>query len=67
MFKRPPAHEIPDSPAAMNSLLETAKLNGVTPQEWLANVLDRIGNGHPINRIGELLPWDYVSPATITR
>ncbi len=45
--------------AAMYSLLETAKLNGVNPQEWLADVLDRIGKGHPINRIDELLPWKW--------
>ncbi|WP_236549630.1 transposase domain-containing protein, partial [Novosphingobium sp. TCA1] len=45
--------------AAMYSLLETAKLNGVNPQEWLADVLDRIGKGHPINRIDELLPWRW--------
>ncbi|GFE77974.1 transposase domain-containing protein [Sphingobium sp. CFD-2] len=43
----------------MYSLLETAKLNGVNPQEWLADVLDRIGKGHPINRIDELLPWRW--------
>ncbi|WRT94694.1 transposase domain-containing protein [Novosphingobium sp. RL4] len=41
---------------AMYSLLETAKLSGINPQEWLADVLDRIGKGHPINRIDELLP-----------
>lgn len=40
----------------MYSLLETAKLSGINPQEWLADVLDRIGKGHPINRIDELLP-----------
>jgi transposase len=45
--------------AAMYSLLETAKLNGVNPQDWLADVLDRIGKRHPINRIGELLPWHW--------
>ena len=45
--------------AAMYSLLETAKLNAVNPQEWLADVLDRIGKGHPINRIDELLPWNW--------
>lgn len=39
-------------------LLETAKINGVNPQEWLADVLDRIDNGHPINRIDELIPWN---------
>jgi hypothetical protein len=33
--------------AAMYSLLETAKLNDVNPQAWLADVLDRIGKGHP--------------------
>ena len=45
--------------AAMYSLLETAKLNAVNPQEWLADVLNRIGTGHPINRIDELLPWKW--------
>lgn len=45
--------------AAMYSVLETTKLNGVNPQEWLANVLDRVGKGHPINRIDELLPWNW--------
>lgn len=43
--------------AAMYSLIESAKLNGVNPQQWLTDVLDRIGKGHPINRIDELLPW----------
>lgn len=43
----------------MYSLLETAKLNGVNPQEWLANVLDRIGKGHPISRIDDLQPWNW--------
>lgn len=43
----------------MLSLLETAKLNGVNPQEWQADVLDRISKGHPINRIDELLPWNW--------
>lgn len=45
--------------AAMYSLLETAKLNGINPQAWLANTLDRIGKGHPINQIDELLPWHW--------
>lgn len=45
--------------AAIYSLIETAKLNGVNPQEWLADILQRIAQGHPINRIGELLPWNW--------
>jgi transposase len=45
--------------AAIYTLIETAKLNGVNPQDWLSDVLDRIGKGHPINRIDELLPWAW--------
>ena len=47
--------------AAMYSLIETAKFNGINPQEWLTDVLDRIGKGHPVNRIDELLPWEWHS------
>ena len=47
--------------AAMNTLLVTAKLNGVNPQTWLADVLDRIGQGHPVNRLDELLPWTWAA------
>ncbi|WP_413061440.1 IS66 family transposase (plasmid) [Sphingomonas carotinifaciens] len=47
--------------AAMYSLLETAKLNGINPQEWLADVLDRVGQGHSINRLDELMPWNWAA------
>ncbi len=40
------------------TLIETAKLNGVDPQAWLTNVLDRIAD-HKITRLDELLPWRY--------
>ena len=40
------------------ALIETAKLNGVDPQAWLTLVLERIAD-HKINRIDELLPWNY--------
>ena len=44
--------------AAMYSLIETAKLNGIDPQAYLCDVLGRIAD-HPINRINELLPWNW--------
>jgi len=42
------------------TLIETAKLNGVDPQAWLTDVLGRIAD-HKINRIDELLPWNYLA------
>lgn len=45
--------------AAMYTLLETCRLNCVNPQAWLADVLERIGQGHPVNRLDELLPWEW--------
>ena len=48
--------------AAMYSILQTAKLNDVNPEAYLTNTLDRIAQGHPINRISELMPWAYQPP-----
>ena len=44
--------------AAMYSLIVTAKMNGVDPQAWLADILSRIA-GHPAHRLDELLPWNW--------
>jgi transposase len=45
----------------MFTLIETAKLNDVNPQAWLADVLRRI-NDHPAARLAELLPWNWKDP-----
>ena len=47
--------------AAIYSLVQTAKLNGVDPEAYLREVLGRIAD-HPINRIDELLPWNLMVP-----
>lgn len=44
-----------DRAAAIYSLLETAKLNGLDPEFYLRRVLEQIAD-HAINRIHELLP-----------
>ena len=44
--------------AAIYTLIETCKLNGVDPQAWLADVLARMPD-HPAKRITDLLPWNW--------
>jgi transposase len=48
--------------AAFYSLIGTAKLNGVDPELYLHQLLERIGD-HPINRISDLLPWNFAQDA----
>ena len=47
--------------AAIYTLIETAKLNEIDPQAWLADVLRRIAD-HPASRLHELLPWHWRKP-----
>jgi transposase len=42
------------------SLIATAKLNNVEPFAYLKETLEAIAQGHPQNRIDELLPWNWV-------
>ena len=47
--------------ATLASLIETCKLNAIDPLAYLSGVLTRLAQGHPINRIDELLPWVYAA------
>ncbi len=44
--------------AVLYTLIQTAKLNGVDPQAWLADILARIAD-HPARRLDALLPWNW--------
>jgi transposase len=44
--------------AVMYTLIQTARLNDVDPQAWLADVLART-NDHNIQKLDQLLPWNW--------
>src|SRR5882757_5539778 len=50
-----------DRAAVMFTLIQSAKLNNIDPQAWLADVLARI-NDHSALRVDELLPWNWRKP-----
>jgi len=50
-----------DRAALVYTLIQTARLNNIDPQAWLADVLGRI-NDHRVPRLGELLPWNWRPP-----
>ncbi|WP_122050960.1 IS66 family transposase [Asaia bogorensis] len=47
-----------DNIADAMTLIESAKLAGLNPQDYLADTIARI-NEHRINRLDELLPWNW--------
>ena len=51
--------------ASIYTLVATAKLNGLNPETYLRDILAKIADGHPINRIDELVPWRMI-PAAFT-
>jgi transposase len=51
--------------AVMYTLIQTARLNDIDPQAWLADVLARI-NDHTIQKLDQLLPWNWrTAPAKL--
>ncbi len=50
--------------AAIYTPIVTAKLNGLDPRAWLADVLRRIAD-HPASRLDQLLPWNCTERAAV--
>lgn len=47
--------------AAIYSVIETAKLNGLEPQVYIADVIQKIAGGWPASRWDELMPWNWTA------
>jgi transposase len=45
--------------AIFYTVIASAKLNEIDPEAYMADVIDRMAKGHPINRLAELLPWNW--------
>jgi hypothetical protein len=54
------SERVAERAAVMYTLIQTAKLNDVDPQAWLADVLARIADT-PQTRLAELLPWNWAA------
>ena len=48
----------------MYSLIVSAKMNGIDPQAWLADVLARIAS-LPASKLDDLLPWNWRPASTV--
>ncbi len=49
--------------AAIYSVIESAKLNGIEPQVYIADVIEKIASGWPASRWDELMPWNWTAEA----
>ena len=54
-----------DRAAAIYTIVQTAKLNGVNPETYLKVTLTKIAEGHPINKIDQLMPWQIIAQPAI--
>ena len=47
-----------DRAAILYTLIETAKLNGLNPEAYLAYAIDQLARGHLASRLSQRLPWN---------
>lgn len=55
-----------DRAAILYTLIETAKLNGLNPEAYLAYTIDQLARGHLASRLSELLPWNCKNAVAAT-
>jgi hypothetical protein len=53
-----------DRAAAIYSVIETGKLNGLEPQAYIADVIAKIASNWPASRWDELMPWNWSADRT---
>jgi len=53
--------------ACIASLIETCKLNGVDPQAYFADMLNRLVNLWPASRLDELMPWVWAAEQSVNK
>ena len=51
--------------AHIYTIVESAKLNGLNPQAYLASVIDKMAKGWPRSRLAELLPWTWTATVAV--
>ena len=50
-----------DNWAVIATLIENCKITGINPHTWLTTTLTALANGHPANRVDELMRWTAVA------
>jgi transposase len=48
-----------DRAAMFYTLIETAKLNGLDPEAYIAAIINRMATGHVSKKLDALLPWNF--------
>ena len=63
------AENVPGTPgtALFTGFLRGVQLNGVDPVAYLADTLRAIVDGHPQNRIEDLMPWRFQTSSSLGR